>query len=277
MVCSSTDVVRYAVDSSPDDPWRPAGPPFPLRLVKASATWLLRAVSARSFSHHGRSLFAARRFQQRPHGRERQHGNRSAVEHHPLSAIQAWCGHDHAAIRVDSLDPNQDLELNAFHHSKDSTRGTYVTAIPGCLIRHDSVLKPVDQFSDGYLIGQDINIPGVDWQPMQGEGGAPAYGPLAVSDGGESLKRPTPCRNWTIHAATIRSAPYIARMIPRPITRGALKRRLGLGLTAQDQLGQFRQRLFALPSVAVIRRPPRSARREATTVPRTDPERGTDD
>jgi hypothetical protein len=67
---------------------------------------------------------------------------------------------------VDGLHPNQDLELNAFHHSKDSTRGTYVTTIPGCLIRYDGVLKPVDQFSDGCLIGQDIDISGVDRQPM---------------------------------------------------------------------------------------------------------------
>jgi hypothetical protein len=58
------------------------------------------------------------------------------------------------------------------------------------------------------VIGQDIDISRVDWQPVQGEGGAAAHGPLSVSDRGESLKRPTPCRNWTIHAVTIRTAPH---------------------------------------------------------------------
>jgi hypothetical protein len=172
----------------------------------ASATWLFRRVLAHSVSHHGRSLMASRRLQHRSHGRQWQYGNRPAVEHHRLNAIKARRGHDDAAIGADSLDPNQDLELNAFHHSKDSTRGTHVTTIPGCLVHHDGVLKPVNQLGDGYLIGEDIDISGVYWQPMQGERGAPAHGPLPVPDSGEPLKRPTPCRNWAIHAASIGSA-----------------------------------------------------------------------
>jgi hypothetical protein len=86
-------------------------------------------------------------------------------------------------------------------------RGTHLTTIPGCLIHHDDVLKPVNQLSDGYF-GEDIDISGVYWQPMQGKRGAPAHGPLPVPDSGELLKRPTPCRNWAIHAASIGSAPY---------------------------------------------------------------------
>ena len=125
-------------------------------------------------------------------------------------------GHDHAAIGVDSLYPNKDLELNAFHHSKDSTRGTHVTTIPGCLIHHDGALKPVNQLGDGCLIGEDIDISGVYWKPMQGERGAPAHGPLPVPDSGEPLNRPAPCRNWAIHAASIGSA-HTAQ-IPHPST-----------------------------------------------------------
>jgi hypothetical protein len=174
----------------------------------ASATWLFRGVLAHSVSHDGRSLMASRRLQHRSHSRQWQHGNRPAVEHHRLNAIQARRGHDDAAIGADSLDPNQDLELNAFHHSKDPAPGTHVTTIPGCLIHHDGVLKPVNQFSGGYLIGEDVDISGVYWQPMQGERSTPAHGPLAVPDSGEPLKRPAPCRNRAIHAASIGSAPY---------------------------------------------------------------------
>jgi len=159
---------------------------------------------------------ASRRLQHRSHGRQRQHGNRPAVEHHRLNAIQARRGHDDVAIGADSLDPNQDLELNASYHSKDPARRTHVTTIPGSLIHHDGVLKPVNQLGDGHLIGEDIDISGVYWQPVQGERGAPAHGPLPVPDSGEPLKRPTPCRNWAIHAASIGSA-HTART-PYPST-----------------------------------------------------------
>jgi hypothetical protein len=76
------------------------------------------------------------------------------------------------------------------------------------LIRHDGALKSVNQLSDGYLIGQNIDISRVYPQPMQGERGAPAHGPLPVPDGRDSLNRPTPCRNWAMHDATLGSAPY---------------------------------------------------------------------
>jgi hypothetical protein len=34
------------------------------------------------------------------------------------------------------------------------------------LIHQDGVLQPVNQLSDGYFVGQDIDISGVDWQPV---------------------------------------------------------------------------------------------------------------
>ena len=111
------------------------------RALRASATWLFSRLLAHSASHNGRSPRASRRFQHRLHGRQWQHGNRSAVEQHGLNTIEAWRGHDHTAIGADSLYPDQDLNLNAFHHSQDSTRGAHVTTIPGCLIHHKHVLS----------------------------------------------------------------------------------------------------------------------------------------
>lgn len=156
---------------------------------------------------------ATRSFQQRRHGREWQHRNRSTVRHDALHLIQAWRGHDHPAVRADRLDPDEDLDLYAGHHGKRSTSGTHIATVPGCVICHDGIPEPVDQFRGGYFVGQEIDISGFDGQPVKGERRTPAHGPSAVPNRGEFLKRDTPGRNWTIHGATIRRGTFLVSAV----------------------------------------------------------------
>lgn len=80
----------------------------------------------------------------------------------------------------------------------------------------------MDQFSDGYLISQEIDISRMDWEAMQSQAGAPADSPPAVPDSGEPLKRTTPWRTWADHGTTIRmrgeppTAPA-RRLLTRPV------------------------------------------------------------
>ena len=104
---------------------------------------------------------------------------------------------------VDCFHPHEDLYIHPLDNSQDSAGGAHITAIPGRVIRHDSALKPLHQFSDGHLVGQHIDIARVNRQPAKGERGTPAHGPQPAPDGGKTVKRFAPRRTRASHAPTI--------------------------------------------------------------------------
>ena len=96
--------------------------------------------------------------------------------------IQVWGGHHHVAAGANSFYADQDLDLDTVDHGQDSAEGPHVTTVPGCFIVHDGALQPVDQLSNGHVVRQEIDVPGINRQATQCEGGATTDGPSAVPD-----------------------------------------------------------------------------------------------
>jgi hypothetical protein len=62
----------------------------------------------------------------------------------------------------------QDLHLDAVDHGEDPADGTHVAAIPAGLVADHRIAQSADQLGRGYVIDQEIQVPGIDRQSMQG-------------------------------------------------------------------------------------------------------------
>jgi len=108
--------------------------------------------------------------------------------------VQVRSGGDHVAQWAYSLYALQDLDLDAVDHGEGPADGAYVATIPAGLVAHHGAAQPVDQLSRGYVINQEIQVPRIDRQSMEGEGGASADSPSAMSHNGQLAQDRTPRR-----------------------------------------------------------------------------------
>ncbi len=106
--------------------------------------------------------------------------------------IQVRRGNYHVTRRACSLDALQDLNLDALDHGEGPAHGAHVATIPAGLVAHHGAAQPVDQLGRGYVINQDIQVPRIDRQSMEGEGRASADSPPATSNNGQLAQGYTP-------------------------------------------------------------------------------------
>ena len=134
---------------------------------------------------HCCSLPVASRIEQDLHGRQCQHGDPSASDDDSVHMVQVRSGDYHVARWAYSLYALQDLDLDAVDHGEGPADGTHVATIPAGLVAHHGAPQPVDQLGRGYVINQEIQVPRIDRQSMEGEGGASADSPAATSNNGQ--------------------------------------------------------------------------------------------
>ena len=106
--------------------------------------------------------------------------------------VQVRSGDYHITRWAYSLYALQDLDLDAVDHGEGPADGAHVAAIPAGLVAHHGALQPVNQLGHGYVINQEIQVPGFDWQSMEGEAGASADSPPATSNNGQLAQGRTP-------------------------------------------------------------------------------------
>jgi len=106
--------------------------------------------------------------------------------------IQVRSGSYHVARWAYSLYALQDLDLDAVDHCESPADGTHVATIPADLVAHHGAAQPIDQLGRGYVISQEIQVPRIDRQSMEGEGGTSADSPPATSDNGQLAQGRTP-------------------------------------------------------------------------------------
>src|ERR1039457_1594596 len=123
---------------------------------------------------HRCSLPVASRIEQDLDGRQWQHGDPSATDDDSVHMVQVRSGDYHVAHWAYSLYALQDLDLDAVDHSEGSADGAHVATIPAGLVAHHGAAQPFDQLGRGYVINQEIQVPRIDRQSMEGEGGASA-------------------------------------------------------------------------------------------------------
>lgn len=82
--------------------------------------------------------------------------------------VQVRRGDYHVARWAYRLCALQDLHLDAVDHGEGPADGTHVAAIPAGLVADHRIAQAVDQLGRGYVINQEIQVPGIDRQPMQG-------------------------------------------------------------------------------------------------------------
>jgi hypothetical protein len=111
---------------------------------------------------HRRSLPVASRVEQGLHGRQWQHGDPSATDGDSVHMVQVRSGDYHVARWAYSLYALQYLDLDAVDHGERSTDGAHVATIPAGLVAHHGAPQPVDQLGRGYVISQEIQVPGID-------------------------------------------------------------------------------------------------------------------
>lgn len=134
----------------------------------------------------------AGRIEQDLHGRQWQHGDPPATDDDLVHMAQVRSGSYHVARWAYSLYALQDLDLDAVDHGEGPADGAHVATVPAGLVAHHGAAQPVDQLGRGYVISQEIQVPGIDRQPMQGEGGASADSPPATPDNGQLAQGRTP-------------------------------------------------------------------------------------
>jgi len=106
--------------------------------------------------------------------------------------VQVRSGNYHIARWAYSLYSLQDLDLDAVDHGEDPADGAHVATIPAALVAHHGAAQPVDQLRRGQVINEEIQVPGIDRQPMEGEAGASANSPPATSNKGQLAQGRTP-------------------------------------------------------------------------------------
>jgi len=106
--------------------------------------------------------------------------------------VQVRGGGYHIARRAYSLYALQDLDLDAADRGEDPADGAHITTIPAGLVTHHGSPQAVDQLGRGYMINQEIQVPGIDRQAMQGETGASPDSPPATSHDGQLTQGRTP-------------------------------------------------------------------------------------
>jgi hypothetical protein len=141
---------------------------------------------------HRCSLPVASRIEQDLDGRQWQHGDPSATDDDSVHMVQVRSGDYHVAHWAYSLYALQDLDLDAVDHGEGSADGAHVATIPAGLVAHHGAAQPFDQLGRGYVINQEIQVPRIDRQSMEGEGGASADSPPATSNNGQLAQGRTP-------------------------------------------------------------------------------------
>jgi hypothetical protein len=99
--------------------------------------------------------------------------------------VQVRGGDYHVACWAYGLYALQDLDLDAVDYGEDPADGAHVATIPAGLVAHHGTPQPAGQLVRGYVISQEIQVPGIDRQSMEGEGGASADSPPATPDNGQ--------------------------------------------------------------------------------------------
>jgi hypothetical protein len=152
------------------------------------------AVSCRTqhLGDHRCSLPVASRIEQDLDGRQWQHGDPPATDDDPVYVVQVRGGDYRIARWAYSLYALQDLNLDAVDHGEGPADGAHVATIPAGLVAHHGSPQPVGQLGRGYVINQEIQVPGIDRQSMEGEGGASADSPPATPDNGQLPEGRTP-------------------------------------------------------------------------------------
>ena len=82
--------------------------------------------------------------------------------------VQVRRGDYHVAHWAYSLYALQDLDLDAVDHGEGPPDGTHVATIPAGLVAHHRIAQPVDHLGRGCVIDQEIQVPRIDRQSMQG-------------------------------------------------------------------------------------------------------------
>jgi len=141
---------------------------------------------------HRCSLPVAGRIEQDLHGRQWQHGDTPATDDDSVHMVQVRSGDYHVARWAYGLNALQDLDPDAVDHGEGPADGANVSPIPACLVAHHRAPQPVDQLGRGHVINQEIQVPGIDRQSMQGQGGASADSPPAAPDNGQLTQGRTP-------------------------------------------------------------------------------------
>jgi hypothetical protein len=122
--------------------------------------------------------------------------NRSMGICRPLTMIRSTWSRSGVATTTSPVGPTlyalQDLDLDAVDHGEGPADGAHVATIPAGLVAHHGAAQPVDQLGRGYVINQEIQVPGIDRQSMEGEGGASADSPPAISNNGQLAQGGTP-------------------------------------------------------------------------------------
>lgn len=117
---------------------------------------------------HRRSLPLASRIEQDLHGRQWQHRDLPATDDDSVHMVEVRRSDYHVARWAYSLYALQDLHLDAMDHGQGPPGGTHVATIPAGLVADDRIAQSVDQLGRGRVIDQEIQVPGIDRQSMQG-------------------------------------------------------------------------------------------------------------
>jgi hypothetical protein len=157
-----------------------------------SAVLIAGMSGAQHLGDHRCSFPVASRIEQELHGRQGQHGDRAAADDDPVHMVQVRGGGYHIARWAYGLYALQDLDLDAVDHGEGPADGAHVTTIPAGLVAHHGAPQPVDQLGRGYVISQEIQVPGIDRQSMEGQAGASADSPPAIPNKGQLAQRRTP-------------------------------------------------------------------------------------
>jgi hypothetical protein len=108
--------------------------------------------------------------------------------------VQIRSGNYHVARWAYRLYALQNLDPDAADQGEGPADGAHIATIPAGLVAHHGAPQPGDQLGRGYMISQEIQVPGLDRQSMEGEGGASADSPPATPDNGQLAQGLTPRR-----------------------------------------------------------------------------------
>ena len=95
-------------------------------------------------------------------------GDASVTDDDSVHMVQVRSGDYHVAHWAYSLYALQDLDLDAVDHGEGPADGAHVATIPAGLVAHHGAAQPVNQLGRRYVINQEIQVPGIDRQSVQG-------------------------------------------------------------------------------------------------------------
>lgn len=82
--------------------------------------------------------------------------------------VQVRRGDYHVAPWAYSLYALQDLHLDVVDHGQDPADGTHIATIPADLVADHRIGQAIDQLGRRCMIDQEIQVPRIDRQSMQG-------------------------------------------------------------------------------------------------------------